>query len=78
MAIVTTVSIIDEYESKIVVHVNVNNEVLITVIHANTEGLRQDVAALTPTDARVLARLILDAAGLAEEDQEKNKTIFCS
>ncbi len=73
MAIVTTVSIIDENESKIVVRVNVNKEVLITVIHANTEGLRQDVAALTPTDARALARLILDAAGLAEEEQGKNR-----
>jgi DNA-binding protein YbaB len=66
MAIVTTVTIIDERGDKIEVYVNTANEITITV----DEEL---VAVLTPTDARALARLILDAAGLAEEEQEENR-----
>jgi hypothetical protein len=71
MAIVTTVSIIDENDDKIEVYVNTANEITITVDVGHTEGARP-VAVLTPTDARALARLILDAAGLAEEEQEEN------
>ena len=70
MAIVTTVIIIDENDDKIEVYVNTENEITITVD-------AEPVSVLTSTDARALARLILDAAVLAEEEQEENKTIFC-
>jgi hypothetical protein len=70
MAIVTTVSIIDERGDKIQVVVNNYNQILI-VEGERPKGFKP-LAVLTPTDARALARLILDAAGLAEEDQEEN------
>ena len=70
MAIITTVTIIDENDDKIEVYVNTENEITITVD-------AEPVSVLTSTDARALARLILDAAVLAEEEQEENKTIFC-
>jgi len=70
MAIITPVTIIDENDDKIEVYVNTENEITITVD-------AEPVSVLTSTDARALARLILDAAVLAEEEQEENKTIFC-
>jgi hypothetical protein len=72
MAIVTTVSIMDERGDKIQVVVNNYNKILIVEAFERPKGFKP-ITVLTPTDARALARLILDAAGLAEEEQEKNR-----
>jgi hypothetical protein len=71
MAIATTVTIIDERGDKIQVVVNNYNQILIVEVERFI-GYKP-FTVLTPTDARALARLILDGAGLAEEEQEKNR-----
>ena len=75
IAIVTTVSIMDERGDKI--QVIVNNCKQILIVEANRSAGFRPLTILTPTDARALARLILDASGLAEQEEEENKTIFC-
>ena len=71
MAIVTTVSIMDQCGNKIQVVVNNYNQILI-VEGERLKGFKP-FTVLTPTDARALARLILDAAELAEEEQGENR-----
>ena len=73
MAIVTTVSIIDERGDKI--QVIVNNYKQILIAESNLSAVFRPLTVLTPTDARALARLILDAAKLAEQEEE-DKTVI--
>jgi len=57
----------DERGDKI--QVIVNNYKQILIVEANRSAGFRPLTVLTPTDARALARLILDAAGLAEEEK---------
>jgi len=65
----------DERGDKIQVIVNNYKQILIAENVFNRAV--RPLTILTSTDARALARLILDAAELAEQEEEENKTIFC-
>jgi len=73
MAIITTVSILDERGDKI--QVIVNNYKQILIADSVFGRAFRPLTILTSTDARALARLILDAAELAEQ-QEEDKTVI--
>jgi hypothetical protein len=65
MPIVNKTFIIDELNSEIEVYTNDENLIVITVDGVKTELI------LNPADAKVFVKLILDAAELAEQEDEE-------